>query len=94
MRVSLERAQQLALDSLRALGYSGQDCRTIASHLMDCELRGLEYAGLARMHAARNCGSSYGCLCANSSCKAPEHSGKVFSVSRTSASSHSLPCQR
>jgi len=49
MRVSLERAQQLALDSLRALGYSGQDCRTIASHLMDCELRGLEYAGLARI---------------------------------------------
>ena len=49
MRVSLERAQQLALDSLRALGYSAQECRTIASHLMDCELRGLEYAGLARI---------------------------------------------
>ena len=49
MRVSLDRAQQLALDSLRALGYTAQDCRTITGHLIDCELRGLEYAGLARI---------------------------------------------
>ena len=49
MRVSLERAQQLAHDSLRALGYTAQECRSIAGHLMDCELRGLEYAGLARI---------------------------------------------
>ena len=49
MRVSLERARQLAHDSLRALGYSGPECRAIASHLLDCELRGLEYAGLARV---------------------------------------------
>ena len=49
MRVTLERAEQLAHDSLRALGYSPQECRTIAGHLMDCELRGLEYAGLARI---------------------------------------------
>ena len=49
MRVTLERAEQLAHDSLRALGYAEQECRTIASHLMDCELRGLEYAGLARI---------------------------------------------
>ena len=49
MRVTLGRAEQLAHDSLRALGYSAQECRTIAAHLMDCELRGLEYAGLARI---------------------------------------------
>jgi delta1-piperideine-2-carboxylate reductase len=49
MRVSLERAQQLAHDSLGALGYSADECRAIASHLMDCELRGLEYSGLARI---------------------------------------------
>lgn len=49
MRVTLQRAEQLAHDSLRKLGYSAQECRTITSHLMDCELRGLEYAGLARI---------------------------------------------
>ena len=49
MRVGLRRAEQLAQDSLGALGYSEQECRTIASHLLDCELRGLEYAGLARI---------------------------------------------
>jgi len=49
MRVTLERAEQLAHDSLRALGYSAQECHIVASHLLDCELRGLEYAGLARI---------------------------------------------
>jgi len=49
MRISLERARQLAHDSLGALGFSPHECRTIASHLMDCELRGLEYSGLARI---------------------------------------------
>jgi LDH2 family malate/lactate/ureidoglycolate dehydrogenase len=49
MRVTLERAEQLAQDSLRVLGYSEPECRTITSHLMDCELRGLQYAGLARI---------------------------------------------
>ncbi len=49
MRVSLERAQQLAHSSLGALGYSEAERRTIASHLLDCELRGLEYSGLARI---------------------------------------------
>jgi len=49
MRVSLERAEKLAQDGLGALGYSAEECRTIASHLIDCELRGLEYSGLARI---------------------------------------------
>ena len=49
MRVSLERAEQLAHESLRALGYSAPECHTIAGHLLDCELRGLEYGGLARI---------------------------------------------
>jgi LDH2 family malate/lactate/ureidoglycolate dehydrogenase len=49
MRVSIQRAERLAQDSLGVLGYSAQECRTIANHLLDCELRGLEYAGLARI---------------------------------------------
>ena len=49
MQVSLERARQLAHDGLRALGYTAAECGTIAAHLIDCELRGLEYAGLARI---------------------------------------------
>jgi LDH2 family malate/lactate/ureidoglycolate dehydrogenase len=49
MRVSIRQAEKLAHDSLSVLGYSTEECRTIASHLLDCELRGLEYAGLARI---------------------------------------------
>jgi LDH2 family malate/lactate/ureidoglycolate dehydrogenase len=49
MKISLERAEQLAHESLGALGYSAQDSRTIARHLIDCELRGLDYGGLARI---------------------------------------------
>ena len=49
MKISIEQAEKLAQDSLAALGYPEDQCRTIASHLLDCELRGLEYAGLARI---------------------------------------------
>jgi LDH2 family malate/lactate/ureidoglycolate dehydrogenase len=49
MRVSIQRAERLARDSLGALGYSADESHKIASHLLDCELRGLEYAGLARI---------------------------------------------
>jgi len=49
MRVSIRQAEKLAQDSLGVLGYSQEECRTIASHLLDCELRGLQYAGLARI---------------------------------------------
>ena len=49
MRVSIRRAEKLAQDSLGVLGYSEEERRKIASHLLDCELRGLQYAGLARI---------------------------------------------
>src|SRR6185312_10587317 len=49
MRLSIPRAEELAHESLGALGYSREECRTIANHLLDCELRGLQYAGLARI---------------------------------------------
>lgn len=33
---------------MAALGHDDTDCRIIADHLIDCELRGLHYGGLAR----------------------------------------------
>jgi LDH2 family malate/lactate/ureidoglycolate dehydrogenase len=49
MRLSIDDAAALARAGLNALGYSARDSDVIALHLMDCELRGLEYAGLARV---------------------------------------------
>lgn len=49
MRISLQDASALAERALRALGYVEDDARAIADHLIDCELRGLEYSGLARV---------------------------------------------
>lgn len=49
MRMSLEAAHALALQSLERLGYDAAQRTVITDHLMDCELRGLGYAGLARI---------------------------------------------
>lgn len=49
MRLGLDEARALALHSLRRLGYDEAEAAVIAAHLMDCELRGLSYAGLARI---------------------------------------------
>jgi len=49
MRVELAEARGLAERALGALGYGGEEAAVIADHLMDCELRGLEYSGLARI---------------------------------------------
>ena len=49
MRVSVGRATELAVGALRGIGYPAQDAATIADHLIDCELRGLGYSGLARI---------------------------------------------
>lgn len=49
MKLEIDAARQLAERSLHRLGYDPAEATTIASHLMDSELRGLGYAGLARI---------------------------------------------
>lgn len=49
MQIDIDDAEALAVTSLQALGYSADEARTIADHLLDCELRGLGFSGLARV---------------------------------------------
>ncbi|MCS5723908.1 Ldh family oxidoreductase [Herbiconiux sp. CPCC 203407] len=49
MRITLTDAESLSVAALEALGYDSGSSRTITDHLLDCELRGLEYSGLARI---------------------------------------------
>lgn len=49
MRLSIAQANALAEEVLVKLGYRRDEAGIAAGHLMDCELRGLEYAGFARM---------------------------------------------
>lgn len=49
MKLSIADAHALAEDVLVKIGYRKEEARIAAGHLMDCELRGLEYAGFARM---------------------------------------------
>ena len=49
MRIDLDQARQLGQDALRGIGFDAGEAATIMGHLLDCELRGLEYAGLARI---------------------------------------------
>lgn len=46
--LALEDASRILVDAMTAVGHSAADAKVIADHLMDCELRGLSYAGLAR----------------------------------------------
>lgn len=46
--MKLEDARALLESALSANGYGAAEAVVIADHLMDCELRGLGYAGLAR----------------------------------------------
>lgn len=48
MKMTIADARALALRSMHALGYSDEDAAVIADHLIDCELRGINYGGLAR----------------------------------------------
>src|ERR1700733_526665 len=48
MRLTIPEAHQLATRVLAALGENATDAELIADHLIDCELRGLAYGGLAR----------------------------------------------
>lgn len=48
MQLRIEEARRLATDAMEALGHDAADAALIADHLIDCELRGLGYGGLAR----------------------------------------------
>ena len=48
MQLTIERARGLVDRAMRAVGYDADEAATIADHLLDCELRGVTYGGLAR----------------------------------------------
>jgi delta1-piperideine-2-carboxylate reductase len=48
MQLTVADAHQLAVRIMSALGHDAAEATLIADHLMDCELRGLSYGGLAR----------------------------------------------
>jgi LDH2 family malate/lactate/ureidoglycolate dehydrogenase len=48
MRLTIEHARGLIDRAMRAVGYEADEAATIADHLIDCELRGVTYGGLAR----------------------------------------------
>lgn len=48
MRISITDATDLLNQVFRKLGHAEEDLHPIVDHLMDCELRGLGYGGMAR----------------------------------------------
>src|ERR1700742_3473224 len=48
MQLSVTEAHRLAARIMATLGHDAADAALIADHLIDCELRGLNYGGLAR----------------------------------------------
>jgi LDH2 family malate/lactate/ureidoglycolate dehydrogenase len=48
MILTIEEARRLVHESMAAHGHTAAEACTIADHLIDCELRGLGYGGLAR----------------------------------------------
>ena len=49
MKMEITSAKALATSALAALGFDRDECELIAGHLLDCELRGLGFSGLARV---------------------------------------------
>ncbi|WP_431877398.1 Ldh family oxidoreductase [Amycolatopsis sacchari] len=49
MFVPVAEARAVAVEALRRLGLSSEEAAITADHLIDCELRGLGYSGLARI---------------------------------------------
>jgi delta1-piperideine-2-carboxylate reductase len=49
MRMTLEAATSLARQCVVSLGHTADEAQLITDHLLDCELRGLGYGGLARI---------------------------------------------
>ncbi|GGE51352.1 sulfolactate dehydrogenase [Agaricicola taiwanensis] len=48
MRLTIQEARDLVHRTMLAVGHSDEDAGIITNHLMDCELRGQDYGGLAR----------------------------------------------
>ena len=48
MQLNIQQAHRLAVRVMSAIGHDAADAGLIADHLIDCELRGLSYGGLAR----------------------------------------------
>src|SRR6266852_797931 len=48
MQLTVSEAHRLVVRIMSALGHDAADSSLIAEHLIDCELRGLHYGGLAR----------------------------------------------
>ncbi|MBT7975507.1 MAG: Ldh family oxidoreductase, partial [Rhodospirillaceae bacterium] len=49
MRITIEEARGLVVAVMTAQGQRAEDAAIIADHIIDCELRGLAYGGLARV---------------------------------------------
>ena len=48
MHLTLHEARTLCTQAMTALGHTPDEATIIADHLIDCELRGVSYGGLAR----------------------------------------------
>lgn len=48
MHITIDAARTLVEAAMRAVGHDAREAAVIADHLIDCELRGLAYGGLAR----------------------------------------------
>ncbi|MCD5422870.1 Ldh family oxidoreductase [Rhodococcus pyridinivorans] len=48
MKLSVDQTRNLAHAAMRSCGYTDNEAAIIADHLLDCELRGLSFGGLAR----------------------------------------------
>ena len=48
MKLTVDEARHLSERTLAAAGYTEREAATITEHIMDTELRGLDYGGLAR----------------------------------------------
>ena len=48
MRLTISQARALVEAGMTAVGYTDDEAAIVADHLIDCELRGLGYGGLAR----------------------------------------------
>jgi len=49
MKLSIEDAQNLVVEVMKNYGYNKEYAKIIGNHIIDCELRGLAYGGMARI---------------------------------------------
>ena len=49
MKLSIEDAQNLVVEVMQNYGYNKEYAQIIGNHIIDCELRGLAYGGMARI---------------------------------------------